>query len=322
MSAADIVVLTGGVGGAKLALGLYRTQRADALAFIVNTGDDFEHLGLQICPDLDTTLYTLAGLADPQRGWGRREETWNCMCALEALGGPAWFGLGDADLALHVLRTHRLRAGEPLSAVTAFFARTLGIESRVLPMSDHPIRTTLDTDAGVLPFQDYFVRLKCEPRVRSVQFAGAEDARASAGMLEAISSASVVILAPSNPYLSIDPILAVPGVRYALRRTSAPVVAVTPIVGGEAIKGPTAKMMREQNIAPTPLAVARHYRDFLDGFVLDAADAELAAQISIPARVTHTVMHDLESRMRLAREVVEFASELARPPARNPKAVA
>ena len=314
MSAARVVALSGGIGGAKLALGLYRVLPPSALTLIVNTGDDFEHLGLTICPDLDTTLYTLAGLANPELGWGRRDETWTFMKTLESLGAETWFRLGDADLALHVERTQRLKANQTLSAVIAAVAARFGIQATILPMSDDPVRTRVATAEGELAFQDYFVRLRCAPEVRSLHFAGAAAAAVAPGALAALAAPDLeaIILAPSNPYLSVDPILAVPGMRAALRARGVPVIAVTPLVGGQAIKGPTAKIMGELQLAPSPLTIARHYAGLIDGFVLDERDAALAPQFALPVHVTDTVMVELAGRERLAREVLHFASRIGR----------
>ena len=314
MNAPQVAAVSGGIGGAKLALGLYRVLPAQGLTVIVNTGDDFEHLGLNICPDLDTTLYTLAGLANPELGWGRQGETWNFMKTLESLGGQTWFRLGDADLALHVERTQRLKAGETLSAVIAAVAGRLGIKATILPMSDEPVRTRVSSSAGELAFQDYFVRLRCAPAVHALHFAGAAAAAVAPGALATLNAPALaaIILCPSNPYLSVDPILAVPGMRAALRASGAPVIAVTPIVGGRAVKGPTAKIMGELQLAPSPLTVARHYEGLIDGFVLDERDAALAPQFALPVHVTNTVMADLAGRERLAREVLGFAARVGR----------
>jgi LPPG:FO 2-phospho-L-lactate transferase len=314
VSTPRIAAITGGIGGAKLSLGLYRVLPPDSLTLIVNTGDDFEHLGLTICPDLDTTLYTLAGLANPELGWGRRDESWNFMQTLESLGGQTWFRLGDRDLALHVERTRRLRAGESLSAVMALVAGRFGIRATVLPMSDDPVRTRVSTASGELAFQDYFVRLRCAPEVRSLSFEGAAAAAVAPGALAALAAEDLgaIILCPSNPYLSVDPILAVPGMRAALRAGGAPVIAVTPIVGGRAVKGPTAKIMGELALAPSPLTIARHYAGLIDGFVLDRRDAALEGEFALPVHVTDTVMVELSDRERLAREVLGFAARVGR----------
>ncbi len=311
--AGPVIALTGGVGGAKLALGLYRVLPADALTVIVNTADDFEHLGLHVSPDLDTLLYTLAGLANPETGWGRAGETWSFLAALEALGGEHWFRLGDADLATHVERTRRLRAGQGLGEVAEAFRRRLGIGARVLPMSDDPVRTWVDTDEGWLAFQHYFVRRRCEPRARGFAFRGADGAKPLPALLSALGDpdARAIVICPSNPFVSIEPILAVPGVRAALAAAAAPVVAVAPIVGGAAVKGPTAKMMRELDLPVTPAAVAARYAGLIDGYVVDLRDAGAAGAIDVPVDVTDTLMLSLADRERLAGSVLAFAARLA-----------
>ena len=309
-----VVALCGGIGGAKLALGLSRIVPGDDLMLVGNTGDDFKHLGLMISPDLDTVMYTLAGLDDPQRGWGRRNETWTFMAALAALGGETWFALGDGDLATHVERTRRRAAGETLSAVTADFCRRLGIAARVVPMSDDAVRTRLRTDAGWLGFQDYFVRRRCAPRVLEVAYDGAASARPHADVLTALADPRLraVVICPSNPFLSIEPILAVAGVREAIARAAAPVVAVSPIIGGRAVKGPTAKMMTELGLEVSAVAVARRYQDLLDGYVLDRADAAGAEKLGIPVTLAHTLMTTLADREELARRVLASADALAK----------
>lgn len=312
------LALSGGVGGAKLALGLARTLAPEQLAVVANTGDDFEHLGLHIAPDLDTVMYTLAGLANTDTGWGRAGESWSFLEALEALGGETWFRLGDRDLALHVERTRRLRQGESLSAVTEAFCRKLGVRSPIFPMSDDPVRTMVLSGNEELSFQHYFVRERCRPSVRGFRFAGIEDAAPSPGLTAAIEDEALaaVVICPSNPFVSVDPILAVDGVASKLRASRAPVIAVSPIVGGVALKGPAAKMMEELNVPATAAAVARHYRDrgLVDGFVLDRADAAMAREIEemgVATRITNTVMVTLKDREILAREVVLFAEGLA-----------
>jgi LPPG:FO 2-phospho-L-lactate transferase len=312
-----VLALTGGIGGAKLCLGLQRVLPAGALRIIVNTGDDFEHLGLAISPDVDTTLYTLAGLANTELGWGREGETWSFMRALQALGGPAWFRLGDGDLALHVERTRRLAAGETLTEIVADIARRFDIAARIMPMSDDPVRTMVHTaDARELGFQEYFVRERCVPAVAELRYAGAAAARISSAAAESLQDPRLqaVVIAPSNPYLSIDPVLAVPGMRSALRARGAPVIAVTPLIGDSAVKGPTAKIMRELGLAPSPLTVLEHYDGLVDGFVLDERDAALAKDIGVPIRVCDTLMRSLADRERVARCTLELAQAL-RPPA-------
>ena len=311
-----ILALAGGVGGAKLAAGLQAALGTpDALLTIVNTGDDFEHLGLSISPDLDTVMYTLCGRANPETGWGLAGETWHFLDALAVLGGEGWFRLGDRDLATHVERTRRLRAGETLSRVTSDLSERLGVPSRIAPMSDERVRTVVETDEDDLPFQEYFVRRACEPAVRGLRFEGAAAARMSAAFESALADPALeaVIVCPSNPYLSVDPILAIPGARAKLVRCVAPVVAVSPIVGGHAIKGPAAKIMGELGVKASAAAVAARYRDFLDGFVLDEADRALAAGIEseqggrLRVRVEPAVMRTSEDRTRLAASVLELA---------------
>ena len=311
------VALSGGVGGARLALGLSRLLPPEALTVVCNTADDFDHLGLRICPDLDTVMYTLAGVANRVTGWGQAHETWSFLEALTQLGGETWFQLGDRDLATHVERTHRLRGGESLTAVTDALCGALGVEAEVLPMSDDPVRTVVGTASGELSFQHYFVRDRCAPAVTGLRFDGIEDAHPAPAFMAALedSGTAAVVICPSNPFVSVDPVLALDGIEAALRRATAPVLAVSPIVGGSAIKGPAAKMMAELDMPVTAAAVARHYqeRDLLDGFVVDRADASEAAEIEragLPTLVTGTVMESLADRERLAREVLDFAGQL------------
>jgi LPPG:FO 2-phospho-L-lactate transferase len=304
-----VLALSGGIGGAKLALGFYRILPPGSLTVVVNTGDDFEHLGLSISPDIDTLLYTLAGLDNPEWGWGRRGETWTFMAALEALGGETWFKLGDGDLATHVERTRRLAAGESLSVITDDFRRRLGISARILPMTDNRVRTRLRTDEGRLDFQDYFVRRRAEPVVRDIAYAGALEARPQPDFLAALGrdDLELVVICPSNPFLSIDPILSLPGVGEALRACRAPVAAVSPIIGGRAVKGPTAKLMAELGLPVGARAVARHYADILDLYIADEADADEVLGIGTPVRLTRTLMKTLEDREALATAVLAAA---------------
>ena len=301
-----VLALSGGIGGAKLALGLYRALPPGALTVIANTGDDFDHLGLSVSPDLDTLLYTLAGIDNPETGWGRRGETWTFMAVLESLGGDTWFKLGDGDLATHVERTRRLAAGERLSQITDEFRRRLGIAARLTPMSDDRVRTRLRTAEGWLDFQDYFVRRQCAPAVSEIAFAGAETAQPHPDFLAALADQNLrmVVICPSNPFISIDPILSLPGVREALRACHAPVVAVSPIIGGKAVKGPTAKMMAELGLPVTAEAVARHYRDLLDHYVVDDADTAAIPDLDLPLTATRTLMETLADREALARVVL------------------
>jgi LPPG:FO 2-phospho-L-lactate transferase len=313
-----VLALCGGVGGAKLALGLYRILGTN-LTVVVNTGDDFEHLGLKISPDLDTVLYTLGGLADPQRGWGRAQETWAFMEALGVLGGETWFQLGDRDLALHVQRTEWLRGGRTLSTFTTYAAQRFGIRAHIVPMSDQVVRTVVVTDEGELPFQRYFVARRCEPVVRSVRFEGASQALPAPGILDSLTTTSLrmIVICPSNPYLSVDPILAVPGLRGALAAAPAPVVAVSPIIGGQAVKGPTTKIMTELGITVTNPSIVAHYRGLIDGLVIDEADAADSGRLDLPVLSTRTVMRSVADRERLAVETVAFAETLAKPAAVN-----
>ncbi len=312
-----ILALAGGVGGARLAVGLAQVLPPRELAIVVNTGDDFEHLGLAVCPDIDTVLYTLAGIQNPATGWGRAEETWSFMDTVRSLGAESWFNLGDRDLAMHVLRTHALRAGAALSQVTADLARRLGVRHSVIPMSDAPVRTRVETARGELAFQDYFVRLRCKPRVLGFRFPGAARARPPKQLARLLDSRAIdaVIICPSNPYVSVAPILRVPAIASWLRARRVPVVAVSPIVGGAAIKGPAAKIMRELGAEVSALGVARHYGARVDGWVIDNADRALREPIEALGRkvlVTHTLMSDRAVSKRLAAEVVRFARALAR----------
>ncbi len=312
-SSSQVVALSGGIGGAKLALGLDRILAPGQLTVIANTGDDFEHLGLSISPDVDTLLYTLGGRDDPQRGWGRRAETWTFMQALAELGGETWFQLGDGDLATHIERSRRLRQGESLSAITQDFARRFAITSRILPMSDAPVRTKIKTGGGWIDFQDYFVRRRCQPKVESLVFEGAERAPPNPGFLALLADPALaaVVVCPSNPWISIEPILTLPGVRQALANCRAPVIAVSPIIAGKAVKGPTAKMMAELGDQVSAAAVARHYQGFLDGYVIDEADADEMPDLDFPVTIAPTLMVSLEDRLRLARIVMEKAAKLA-----------
>lgn len=309
-----IIALSGGVGGAKLALGLSRIMPPEDLIVVVNTGDDFEHLGLSISPDIDTVTYTLAGLANRELGWGRHDETWSFMETMESLGGDTWFRLGDRDIALHVERTRRLRNGETLSTVTADLCQRLGIRSRVVPMSDDPVRTRLRTPEGWLDFQEYFVHRRCEPIVHELLFQGAGAARAHPAFLAALSHPDLeaIVICPSNPFISVEPILAIPGVRQAMIDSPVPIIAVSPIIAGQAVKGPTAKMMAELGMDPSAGTVAHRYNDLLDGYVIDHAD--MSEVVSIDARVTlaQTLMRTMEDREALARTVIDAAAVLRR----------
>ena len=307
-----IVALAGGVGGAKLARGLAKIPGAD-LSVIVNTGDDFDHFGLRICPDIDTVTYTLAGKANPVTGWGLEGDTWNFMAQVSALGGEDWFQLGDRDLAVHVLRTQLLRRDETLTEVTRKIAAQLGVEAAVLPMSDAPVRTRVETAAGVLDFQDYFVRRRCDIAVTGLRFDGAVQAGPTAPVVHALDAAHMIVFCPSNPFVSIDPILAVAGIRDRLAATGVPRVAVSPIIAGKAVKGPAAKMMAELGYQVSSLTVARKYRGLIDGMVIDVADAGLADEIEalgIAVKTTRTLMLTPEDSAALAFETTAFARQI------------
>ena len=308
-----VVVLTGGVGGAKLVLGLMQVMDPARIVAVVNTGDDFQHLGLDISPDIDTLLYTLADKADRERGWGRQDESWAFMAALRSLGGEDWFQLGDGDLAIHVLRTARLRAGETLGRVTAGMAASWGLAPTILPMTDDRVATMVDTDEGELSFQRYFVARRCEPRVQAIRFDGADAARPAPGVVEAIVApdTQAILIAPSNPWLSIDPILAVPGIRDALVRAAAPVVAVSPLVGGQSVKGPTAKLMGELGLSVRARTIAAHYAPFLDAMLVDAGDPE-QDRPAICCRTEDILMRSLDDRARVARATLALAESLRR----------
>jgi LPPG:FO 2-phospho-L-lactate transferase len=308
-----VVALSGGVGGAKLVDGLARVLPPDALTVIINTGDDFRHLGLWVSPDIDSVVYALAGLSDPVKGWGRRDETWKFMEAMRGLGGADWFLLGDADLAMHVQRTHRLGAGASLTAVTGEIARSLGIGVKLLPMSDDPVATQLETDAGWLNFQDYFVRRRCEPIIRDIRFQGAAAARAQPAALEALADPdlSLVVICPSNPFLSVEPILAIPAIRASLMNCAAPVVAVTPIIGGQAVKGPTAKIMQELGLEISGEAVARRYAGLIDAFIVDRSDPVPAPMDGVRFVMAQTRMNHTQDREELARSVLAVLADAA-----------
>jgi LPPG:FO 2-phospho-L-lactate transferase len=310
-----ILALAGGVGGAKLAHGLARILSPDELLIAVNTGDDFVHLGLHVSPDLDSVMYKLAGLNDPVRGWGLAGESWHFMDALGRLGGESWFNLGDRDLATHVERTRRLAAGETLSSVTAALCGALGIRHRVVPMSDDPVRTIVLSGAERIPFQDYFVRLNCAPAVGGFVFEGATAARPSAALAEALADPALdaIVICPSNPFVSIAPIMALPAMAEAFARRGVPIVAVTPIIGGTAVKGPAAKMMAELGVPPSASAIAAHYGASIDGFVVDAQDAAEAGAVEAlgtRALVVPTLMRTADDERRLAEDTLRFARAL------------
>ena len=310
-----IVVLAGGVGGAKMAQGLQAALPPGNLTVVVNTADDFELFGLSICPDLDTVMYTLAGMADPINGWGVAADTRNTLDAIARYGEEPWFLLGDQDFATHIVRTAQLRAGRPLSAVTTELSGALGIRSRIVPMTDDRVATLVDTPAGTLEFQDYFVGRRQSDDVLGVTFAGIERATAHPDALAAIREATTVVIAPSNPIVSVAPILETPGMREALDDTPAAIVAVSPIVGGRALKGPAAQMLATLGHEVSALGVARLYAGLIDGLMIDDVDRELLPAIELigpRVMVTATVMGDEADRRRLAVDVLDFAASLAR----------
>jgi LPPG:FO 2-phospho-L-lactate transferase len=299
-----ILALCGGVGGAKLALGLSRVLPPEQLTLVVNTGDDFEHLGLPISPDLDTVMYTLGGVADPVQGWGRQDESWQCMAALKALGGPDWFRLGDRDLAVHLQRRALRDAGLSLSEITRTLSEHLGIRHPIVPMSDQPVSTVMETADGPLAFQHYFVRDQCRPVITGYHYAGLAQAQASAGFVQALQDEALaaIVVCPSNPFVSIGPILALPGAREAIRARALPVLVVSPIVGGRALKGPAAKMMAELQWPVNNQGVADFYADLIDTLVVDESDR--AEPVRGPRRVhaCRSVMVTLDDREALARQ--------------------
>ena len=308
-----VVALAGGVGGAKLAAGLEAVLEPGELSVVTNTADDFELWGLRICPDLDTVMYTLAGLANPETGWGIRDESFDWLAMISRYGEDTWFKLGDKDLATHVLRTQRLNAGGSLTDVTAGLSGALGVESALLPMCDEPVRTAVKTPEGLLEFQEYFVRRGQRDEVLGVELRGIEGARVPDGVAGALAAADAIVLCPSNPVVSIGPILSVPGMREALVSSSAPKVAVSPIVGGKALKGPADRMMRTLGHEVSALGVARMYEELATGFVIDRSDAGEGPKIEgLGMRVlaTGAVMRDDEDRARLGSEVLALCSDL------------
>ena len=303
-----ILALTGGVGGAKLALGLSKILSPQEVAFAVNTGDDFVHLGLHISPDIDSLTYALAEQNNTELGWGRAGETWQCIETLEALGGASWFRLGDKDLALHLHRSELMRGGATLTQATEQICQAMNITHQVLPMSDDPVATIVHSDQGPLAFQHYFVREQCAPEVTGFEFTGVAEAQVNTKLALWLEQCDGVIICPSNPFVSVDPLLALPGMRERL--AALPIIAVSPIVGGIAIKGPAAKMMAELDMPASAAAVARHYEGLIDGFVLDDTDAQQSSEITPPTLVCNTIMDSLQTRIRLAEDCVAFLKTL------------
>jgi len=312
----NYIAISGGVGGAKLALGLSKVLSPAELTIVGNTGDDFEHLGLKICPDLDTVMYTLAELSNRELGWGQAGESWQFLDALERLGGESWFRLGDRDMATHIQRTVLMASGKSLSTATSLLCESLGIRHTIVPMSDDVIATRVHIKAGeTLAFQHYFVRDRCKPEVSGFDFAGIDAAKPSAGFVSALEDDALgaVLICPSNPFVSVDPVLKIPTIEASFKAISAPVIAVSPIIGGEAIKGPAAKMMAELGMPQTALAVAEHYVGRIDGFVIDQADAAMAEDIErlgMRCLVTKTLMLSIEDRTHLAETCLGFAADI------------
>jgi len=306
-----VCALAGGIGGAKLAAGLEAALPPGDLSVVVNTADDFDPWGLRVCPDLDTVMYTLAGLSNKEAGWGVANESFAALAMISAYGEDAWFKLGDRDLATHILRTQRLRAGAHLTEVTAGLAAALGVRSTILPMCDEPVSTVLKTQEGLLEFQEYFVRRRQRDEVIGLELRGIENARVTAEVSEAVAGAEAIILCPSNPVVSIGPILAVPGMRELLANSLAPKVAVSPIVGGKALKGPADKMLGSLGHEVSAAGVARIYEGIVDGFVVDLADGEAGVPVSgMCILAADAVMRNEPDRERLALEVLNFCSEL------------
>ena len=312
-----ILALSGGIGGAKLALGLTQAMPPEKLMIVGNIGDDFVHCGLHISPDLDTLMYTLSGKSDPEKGWGLARESWTVMRAMEEMGGETWFQLGDSDLATHLERTRRLSEGHSLSDITTDFCHKFGIASQIIPASNDSVRTIVETTEGDLSFQNYFVQNRCQPIATGFRFQGADKALPHPEFIEILQSPflKAVLICPSNPFLSIDPILAVQGVREALQVCSVPVIAVSPIIGTDSVKGPTAKIMRELGLPISAIAVANYYHDFLDGFILDTQDEKEASEIqemSISVKITEILMKDLATKTKLANTVLDFSNNCSK----------
>ena len=306
-----VLAITGGVGGTKLALGLAKVLQPEQVVFLVNTGDDFRHLGFHISPDLDTLTYTLADCECHTKGWGRRDESWSFMATLRDLDGPSWFQLGDKDLAVHAYRTQLLNEGCSLTEATKVITQALGIKHKVLPISDDPIATLVESEIGKLSFQHYFVKHQCRPRVLGLTYFGADNARLNQNLN--LATISMVVICPSNPYLSINPVLAIPALRNFLREPDVPVVAISPIVQGRALKGPTTKIMAELGHSVDNQTIVQHYADFLTGFIVDQKDAtacKTTQQAGIRCIARNTVMHSLEARVQLARETLKFGATL------------
>lgn len=307
-----ILCLSGGVGGARFAEGLQRALPSGHLSIVVNTADDFDYLGLRICPDLDSVLYSLGGLNDTQRGWGRSGETWECQGVLKKLGDPAWFALGDRDLAIHLIRTKDLHMGKSLAQITQSFAAMLSVPSTLIPMTEDRVMTVLQTNLGRLEFQDFFVKQRGEPIVKGITYEGIESSRIHPQLVSLLQSESLqaILIAPSNPYLSIDPILSIPGMRDLLKSRRVPCIAISPLVGGNAVKGPLGEMLDSLEGSRSPEVFIRHYEALIDGFVVDISDESQVRNIDLPCRALPTLMTDADSRLALAKQAFSFASSL------------
>jgi LPPG:FO 2-phospho-L-lactate transferase len=306
-----ILALAGGVGGAKLVAGLSQVLPPENLSVVVNNGDDFEYLGLYICPDLDTVCYTLAGISNSITGWGRDSETWQMMQNLTTLGGPDWFRIGDQDIATHIERTRRLKEGNPLSKIVREFCRSWQIDQTIFPMSDQIVRTVVATDEGILEFQEYFVHRQCRPHVTGFNFPGIKEALPAPGVFEAIDESDAIVICPSNPWVSIGPIIKLPGMESKIKKKK--VIAISPIIGGQAVKGPAAKMYKELGIQPSAFAVAQHYQSLINGFVMDKIDREQRSNIlnlGIQPLITDTLMKSPEDRKQLAKDVLNFIGSI------------
>lgn len=309
------LVFTGGVGGAKLCLGLSQILEPEDILFVVNTGDDFEHLGLKICPDLDTLMYTLSRESDEERGWGRKEETWRCLSSLKELGAPSWFNLGDRDLAVHLYRTHLLKQHHNLSEITSSLYGAFGVRHNAIPMSDDLVSTTIVTEGGAdLSFQDYFVKESCVPVVKSIQYKNAAAARMPKRLKEILSSPELegIVFAPSNPFLSIEPILRVAETRLAIQKVKVPKIAISPIVNGASVKGPTDKIMAELGMEINNFSIIQQYKDLLTHIIIDQTDGSCANEIEnlgLNVYIQNTLMNNLSDKIKLAKITLMAASE-------------
>ena len=309
-----IVALCGGIGGSKLALGLNNVLDQKNLSIITNTGDDFLYLGFYICPDIDTVIYTLAGVNNKETGWGREDETWKTLDVLEELGADTWFQLGDKDLALHLFRSKEKRNGELLTTITRKITNKFGLKTNVLPMSNHPVQTFLETEDGEMTFQDYFVRNKCKPKVKNILFKSKKPVATDAVKRSLMDkNLDGIVFCPSNPYLSIDPILSIDRIRKLIGNKKKPSIAISPIVGHDSVKGPTSKLMKEMGVEVSSLSIAKHYKGLIDGIVIDHEDeneAQKIREMGIEVKLSKIIVETKEEKMRLAKESLEFIKEI------------